>query len=441
MDYNLTGSLTITYGVFNSSFDVTGVVTQTGNQYRGHLQTAGPTVQYFPIRGSFTPPSTVFSSGVVYVIKKEFTGLIDDIVAECDLGLTLSDPWILDVSGLSTGDEILQIDGELEIVVTSVSDGAVENSTELLDMIPKTLRPTIPKRVNIKRDPFLNMAALMGIEILPDDTNAEIRDKLYRASKDQRNSTYEGLINSVAQDLNLFKGPVLRIDPKSEAYESYDGEGVVEIDGSFIRLYSFKVDRENYDLDLEAPLRGNLASIKELADYINANSAKFYATIIDKELSPPKILMHQSNIKIVWTEFLESTTNIKLINNNIRQGSARFSNRRVFRSEVQGPEYLIKHGDYYIDYYNGFVQTMDLPMTGDYVSYKWLDWPYEIIGCDIAVNAINDRSMRRVMFNQNPIEEPVTRDPVNLTNDGTPTNSTVQLIKELLNVAKVGWGE
>lgn len=439
-EYTGTFSMTSPWGPLTSA--VTGNVTSHNNEVMGILQ-LGTTEQYIPVRGNMVSENSFVGTGKTYVLRKEVIGTGDDKAVVGTLqGLFSS-------TGLGIIVDATCLEGNVDItlaltkVVVTVSDGAKTSAEENIDMTPKDMSAPVLQRINVKKDPFLNMANLLGVTVLDSDTNQDLQEKFRRASKDQRNSTYDGLLNAIAQDLNLDKKAVLRFETRLGAYEpGSETRPIIEIDGSFVRIFKNKIDTEHFILDLEVSLRdGTLESLAALSNYINQKSTVVTTTVIDKPEAPPKLLMIQGNVKDVFTEFLESSTHIKLQNNALLHGYARFSNKNVFRNEVADPDLLIETGDYYVDYENGVVRTVTLPELGDYIAYKWLEWPYEAEGCDAILGDLNGRPLRRHMFEQIQNVLAQTNDPTQQTFDGLPQSSSLDTLKELFNVAQIHWGK
>jgi hypothetical protein len=108
--------------------------------------------------------------------------------------------------------------------------------------------------------------------------------------------------------------------------------------------------------------------------------------------------------------------------------------------EVPSKQYVVKHGDYYIDYDNGILHSMDMPNAGTLIDYDYLEFPFRMDGSPIAVNKIGSRAMNRYMFNQIMIDSNAV-DPEDMTVDGHPKQRTLDLITELLDKSKNMWGE
>lgn len=311
---------------------------------------------------------------------------------------------------------------------------------ELIDVTPRVANPPVVQRVNVKQDPFINLANLMGITVLDDDTNQDLKEKLYRTTKDQRNSSYEGIINALSQDLRLPKEAFIRLESNTTYDTISTINPVIECDGGFLRIYQVKMDNENYILDLEIHLR-DISNIQQLVEIINQRVPYLVATIIAYPELPAYSLMRQSNIKTIRQEPLEITTLIKVDGSNILQGSIKFSNQQVFLNEVQYENAVLRPGDYYIDYQDGFIHPYSLPSLGDSVWYQTYTWPFEMIGSAAIVNEISSQSFQRYMFDQIPINDLPIKDITQLMTNGAPTQMGLETIDRLLNVAALYWGK
>lgn len=435
-NFKLEGTLVFNYQGSPTSYDVEGNLKLDGTDLFGvfHVDSGGVN-QYVPIRTSYDG-TTATASDRTMVFRKETFGLSDDLVLSCDIVGTVGEPSVFTITG--TGLVVTVTVTSIDQVVNT-SYGAAET---VASMTPTTYEIPTPTRVNLKHDPFLNTAAILGVSVLPEDSNQQIKQKILRAASETRNSTYEGLVNSVSQDLNLDKTEVIRITRKGVTYEDEGTPGVIEVDGGFLRLYTEKFDNENFNLDLEVSIRQGLSTISDLVTYINNHSAAFEATTLDKEYTDPKTLMIQSNIKDVFTETLESTTHIKLEHDHIVPGSIKFSNSNIFKKEVGSQAELLDGGDFYPDTENGVIWGVSLPELGDFISYKYVEWPYELVSSDVVINTMDSRALRRHIFTQNSTTELQTKDPTQLTFDGLPTMEGAGLIAELLlKSANTMWGK
>ena len=432
--YSLEGTLVFTYNLVPTTFDVEGNIRLSGSDIFGVFHLVDTVVdQYVPIRATYDG-NVVSATSKTFVFRKEVFGLPDDLVLSCDVLGTLGEPGTIAITGTN-----LLVTINYKSVDQDVSEGKTEE--ESLEVVADTFETVIPTRVNVKHDNFLNTAAVLGVTVLPEDTNQEIKTKILRAASETRNSTYTGLINAISQDLNLTKTQVLRITNRAD-YDGTSTTGVVEVDGGFIRLFTEKFSNEDYNLDLEVTIREGLSTISELADYINANSNAFSALVLSNETLAPKALMIQSNVKDVYTEILESTSHIKLENENLVPGSVRFSNSKVFKKEVVSQDELLDNGDFYIDTTNGVVLTVSMPELGDFVSYQYIEWPFELYASDVIIQQMNSRALHRHIFIQEDAIEPLTKDPTLQTLDGVLTNDGAELISELLVISKqTYWGK
>ncbi len=435
-NYNLTGNLTLTYGA-PEIFAAEANISINGADVVGIIHLVEE-AQYIPIRGTLS--GTTFSStGRTMVFRKEIfvPALTDDLVLVCDIIGTVS---VTGIHLIITGPGI-NLDATLTYTEQTTGTGAITDPVAAIDMTPKTLSQTLPTRVNMKHDIFLNTAALMGVTVLPTDTNQEIKEKILRAAARQRNSGYEGLVNAISQDLNLDQQGVIRLGLKSGSTPTASERGIIEIDGGFLRIFQVYFDAENVVLDLEVSIRdGKIASILDLCTYISQNSTRYDAVALSKPFAQPKILMHQKNIKRK-TEILEATTQIKLAQVAIIPGTVKFSNPKTFKKEVESNDYVLDIGDYYIDYDNGVIFCASAPVIGETIWYKYIEWPYDMVGCDAVVNDFNGRPMRRHLFTQNSVVNP-PKDVTLQTSDGLPTIEASNFVQGLLDIAgDTVWGK
>lgn len=251
------------------------------------------------------------------------------------------------------------------------------------------------------------------------------------------NRKYEILTNS--NNVIQLDGPV--VDNFGTQYIGTALRPRVEVTSSRIILYKEYLNEENFQLDLEVPLRDRNTPHTEVVSEINNNSVFFSASdLIPLENTlPAKTIKQQDSDKPINQETVPGTKFFKLGNRNIKNGTIKFSETGVFLREVASIEDAPVGPYFYVDYKQGIVRAKTTPNGTGTVSYIASEIPFRLEATPAVVTPFVDQDADTFLFAQQ--EKLIYDDERDRFISSQPKSNMIEYIAELLKVTDQTWGK
>jgi hypothetical protein len=215
----------------------------------------------------------------------------------------------------------------------------------------------------------------------------------------------------------------------------------VQITSSRIILYKEYLNEENFQLDMEIPLRdGNYLHGKIVED-INASSFFFKCenlVPLEEEVAIFTIKQQDSDVT-VHAENVPGTKFFKLKNKNLKNGTVQFSETDVFLREVADIEAVMSGSYYFIDYKQGIIRSKNIPNGRGTVSYVYSVFPFKAEATPASITPFVDEEADSFMFAQK--EKIIYTDQRDKFISSQPKSEMIEYISELLKVTDQTWGE
>lgn len=274
--------------------------------------------------------------------------------------------------------------------------------------------------------------SFLGLQRLPEEKNAEYKQRLLDVYVHRANSSYTGLVNGITRELGLeFFTPIqvtlaAGVDPSWSPRIEFIENLVYIWKDVFTRQLDRVIDRGN-------PKTASYF-IAGLVDAINASDI-FDAVVLDSQWNYKRSdnIVNQSSSKLVEAQpLLPSRTN-HLGVRFIDKGSVVFSDLGTFRSEVTSLGLVNSPGKYHINYQTGLITSFGLPVDGSVIQYSFRQEIFQPTASPVIIRAVHSPEFQRVMFYQNEqLDGTLT--------SGTPTDKGASIINELLSVVPMYWG-
>jgi len=286
--------------------------------------------------------------------------------------------------------------------------------------------------IPIKQDlfgPFDDKGLMLTTERLLGEKNWEYRRRLRSVFTQKANSTYQGLINGITNGLGLALFKAISINPRVDNNGNFlAADPYVKFDESYLYLYSdYTQDLLDYQID-RLSIGGNYETLQALINLIN--STTFFEAALESGVAGTtrgSAVLNQSNRVSVQEEIVPCSTKFKLQNAHIIEGSLYFSDRKIFKTEVNTPALVFSVGSYCVDYSKGIVTVRVAPGKDIRARYDYTIYPFKAIASPIVLHNITQDNYKIQLFQQI------------LQDDGTyihqlPTSLGVDIINELLTV-------
>lgn len=291
----------------------------------------------------------------------------------------------------------------------------------------------IPVRGTVFNE-YDDFGILLGLERLPSEKNKEYKQRLLDVFVNRANSTYLGMVNGVTRDVGLELFQPFRLRP-IKTTGAYVGENPVYIfNGPFLELWRNKTgDVLEMEIDL-FDQAGVAYTIKELYDYINANSDYFIADQLDTayQYERSMTILNQSNVQLIAAEPVPPTTRFTLSLPDTDAGAiilndVTFTDTFTFSNKVAAANLVAVQGDYYIDVYTGDVTVYSEASQGAIIRYTYIRYNTSYLTASpIIIHNMQNSNFNRIMFEQVLADD-------GLYYDGIPTEFGADLINELLS--------
>jgi hypothetical protein len=286
---------------------------------------------------------------------------------------------------------------------------------------------------------FDKLGLLLGLSRLPDEKNAEYKQRLLDVFVHRSDSTYQGLINGITRELGFSLYEAMTIKPiiKGDGSALAPNPGIVFKDTKcYIYLNvdeteedpSFTFDRFDHS--------GDSFTYRELIQNIE-DTGYFNIELIDgvNENTRSMSIFNQKSIKLISAESINKGGSIISLENDnlIPESFNLISSNLTERVTVQ--EELILSNQYYVDFAAGVVYTTQVPSSDSRVRYKCRNDDFSVMASPVILLNLQSSDIQTKMFEQ--VAAIDGSDDIN----GAPTAFGADLINELLSISGIAWGE
>jgi len=290
-------------------------------------------------------------------------------------------------------------------------------------------------QVTHSRNQFDELGDMVSLRRLHGEDNSSYRRRIQDAMVHYANASYQGMVYGITRELGLSIYDSITINPRVDGNGKFLApDPYIRFEGPYVYLYS---DYTNNMLDwaidrFEAG--GNYEHLGRLVEMIN-NTSFFEATLPENidYFTRSMTILNQSNRRVVTFERVKASTVFALDHERIVPGSLFFSNRDVFRTEMDSIDDVLVPGQYYVDYHSGIIKVFTIPTISDIVRYQYVEYPFTVVASPIIIHDVTNENFRVKMFEQVLLDDGTVA-------HGLPTELGVDIINELLSVVPMYWG-
>ncbi len=280
---------------------------------------------------------------------------------------------------------------------------------------------------------FDSFGALLGLDRLAAENNADYKKRLLDVYVHRANSTYSGLINGITRELGL----ELFVPVTFTLETSLPGGAQPAIafkDNRFIVYLDHVAGTVEMDLDRSNP-EGDIYTVQQLVTYINAESDLYTATLTSgtPDFTLTDCITSSTSVQQITAETVPLSPVFTLKNANVLEGTLVFSDFTNFIEEVGSQAAVNGPGKYYVDYTTGFVASYGIATQGSVVRYKHSVSPFAPVASPVIIRNLQSDEFKSKMFEQ-------IVHPDGTTSHGIPTEFGAEIINELMSVVPVYWG-
>lgn len=316
-----------------------------------------------------------------------------------------------------------------------------DNLEEVNTRTKKTLTRVRINEVGNLFDHFGNMLSLPRIE---GETNQSYGQRIRSVPSKRRGSSYRGLLNAIALELNLNEPAAIQVLIRDDATSSANKLRALVEEGS-IKLYSEWVSEEDQReglrpvIEQEALLgQEPIKTVGKLVDWIN-QSTNFKAVLIkDSELSTKFITQFDSRIAV--KEELVGQEIVSFGYKNIIPGSILFTKLTELRQEKPLDSDLNSAGEYKIDYTEGLLYCFSAPERIK-VTYLVSLNDFKLTISDVKIVDLATKGAQQLHFVQT--NKTFYQTMKESTTNGLPKEEMYRIIREILTAGDFDqyWGE
>ena len=296
-------------------------------------------------------------------------------------------------------------------------------------------------RVAPKRHQLVNRfdehGDLFTLDRIPTESNLGFKKRIMDMTFHPGGPHYEGLLNNLARELDSPRQRALIIDLKNgSSGDSIAPNPRVDILADRVILYSDWRDYDAFVVDKEINIYDLGASgyyLNGLADEIN--SSECFIAMIDSDVRPN---LHSVNLVRgntygkITDDIIRADQLTVLRMRNIVRGSAWFSDKKIFRTEVDyEPQ---EDGEYQIDYKRGWVVSYTASDGHGNCGYYYASFPYEVDASLVHIYSLQDVNYTRKLFDREILQSGEDIDAL-------PNTEGAEIFHQLFKETKVFWGE
>lgn len=257
---------------------------------------------------------------------------------------------------------------------------------------------------NIEQKHFFNefdeFGALLGVERLPGEKNADFKRRILSALVTKANVTRQGLFNHMKRALDIEEEVALTISVSNSSMV----DPAIVVDESKVTLYSHL---RNDTKVLEFNKRTNDSDDNYLHELVSAinNDGNFSASLAPgmSAYKPCKALVPNRSRTLVFNQPIERRHVVNLGHTNIVPNLSatdltfQISASDTTLNEQSSLSNMTSAGDYYVDYTNGIIYFYSEPIELR-VSYEYDTLPLDLTVCDISITSLQTDAARDLLF-------------------------------------------
>ena len=269
---------------------------------------------------------------------------------------------------------------------------------------------------------------VLGLKRLPNERNAEYKQRLLNVFVDRSSCNYRGLINGITRKLGLSFTKEFTIIPKDTT--NYPNAAIFfkDIRCCIYRDYYNTPDTieeiDRWDLKVDGGY-----TIQDLKDRIE--SYPYFKVILEEDTDLSKRSMLIYNQESVKTEDRESLvgkgTVINLKNTNLFQKSEYINSSNLYE-RITDTGATLKSNQYRINYITGKIECGSIPAPQSFIRYEYRNDKLEIFSSPVFINNLQSEEISKKMFQQ------VLQSDGTSYENGAPTVFGADVINELLSV-------
>jgi hypothetical protein len=268
----------------------------------------------------------------------------------------------------------------------------------------------------------------LGLKRLPDEKNAEYKQRLLDVFINKSNCNYRGLINGITRKLGFSFTKEFTIIPKD--ISTYPNAAIFFKDVRcciYPDYYGTPDTLEEIDRwDLKV---GGGYTLQDLKDKIE--SYPYFKVILeeDTDLSKRSMLIYdQDSVKTQDRESLVGKgTLINLKNINLFEKSEYITSSNLYE-RITDADATLKNNQYRIDYVTGKIECGSIPASQSFIRYEYRNDELEIFSSPVFINNLQSEEVSKKIF-----EQVLQSDDVRYEN-GAPTVFGADIINELFSV-------
>lgn len=284
--------------------------------------------------------------------------------------------------------------------------------------------------------PFDDLGLYLGLPRYDNESISNYKDRLKSVFTHRASTSYNGLLNGIAQEFGLERKIAFSITVDNDVYPKW----FINKDSSKLVVYSTYHSPTNYSELCSIDLRAStFVSIQDLIDELLANGlgvTQYDTSIVDK----PAFFLVNSTSHEVFTETLAATKSYSLAKKNIVPGTITFSNQLLFANEVDSYDNLTDYGDYCINYTSSIVNTYGYSGDSSIVfSYTYNSSPFFLYYLPVYIANFFDENFLETIF-QKSIKAVYTN-TTDMYRYDIPKAEFIEFFTELKNLNKIYWGK
>lgn len=294
----------------------------------------------------------------------------------------------------------------------------------------------VPERKNIMNS-FDYNARMVGVTRLANESNVELRERIWDSSVHPNGPTYEGVINGIARDFGFLRKPAIQIDINLNSngetiaisprvnilanrivlYSDWRPNGTAVIDKE---IYFYKPDSAGY-------------YIENLIAEINSSEC-FSASILTgtrPNMHSTSLLKSTSHL-FISSELVRSDRRTLLSYRYVSKDSLNFQDKETFSTETSSEP--SSNGEFLVNYTDGIITSYGLPKPENGVSYHANNFPMKVDTVPVQVFNLNDEDFTTELFDKEILD---SEEEIN----GLLNSEGSEIYHQLYLQTKVFWGK
>lgn len=295
---------------------------------------------------------------------------------------------------------------------------------------------------------FDDLGNILGLPRLPEERNAEYRQRIQDIYARVPGSSYEGLVFAATRGLGLSVEDAITITPASDLYGTRRASSPkVEVKANRVILYSAWQNEDTYTIDREINIyarSGDTYNGYYLSDLISAiNESDYFSAAyansgVDPRTFSSNLIIDSSNIE-VESEAVKMSERFRLDTDgssggDIVSGTLFFSNDIDFSSVKSAEGSVSAAGDYYVDYNTGLIVMYRAPTMPAYCRYHYRDFPFTLKMSPVRVYNLADEDFMEEICESVTMESGIAA-------EGLLTQEGADIIDNIFDNIPFFWGD